>query len=293
MFYMKRMLIILCIALCIVLVLGGCGSGKPVPDNDADKQEELPVSTEKHDKPEDPPPSPGKPGTSGGYETIKDFSEAWMALIEAHKPAINAFEEPLLELLNPGVELCFCVNYDMLNMDNKEGRHEGKFLILDYPAFVEKKGPQLTFGYEHTRTEASSNPNKKVGDKLVENGRCDLDKGFFQAENYTLRGDNKAVGTYVEIKEVKKGEMICLRIYGSKFDVKMKEQPWAYCTYMRVGKDTMDFVYARSTAGPDFEVLSIADKGNLAKEEAVKMMTAAGFEIEKTGGIAGGKVFID
>ena len=62
------------------------------------------------------------------------------------------------------------MNYDLLNTENKDGRHEGKFFILDYPAFVEKKGPQLTFGYEYTRTEAGFNPNWKVGDKVVENG---------------------------------------------------------------------------------------------------------------------------
>ena len=66
--------------------------------------------------------------------------------------------------------------------------------------------------------------------RMVENGSCDLDKGFFQLEKYTLRGENKTERTYAEIKEVKKGEMICLRIYGCRFDVKMNEQPWTVCT---------------------------------------------------------------
>jgi hypothetical protein len=286
---MKRMSTILCIALCVVLVISGCGGGKPAQDNVDEKPEAESVAEE----PKEQPVSTEKPKASGSYEKIKDFSEAWTALIDVHEPAINAFDEPLLELLNPGVELCFCVNYDMLNMDNKEGRHEGNFFILDYPAFVEKKGPQLTFGYEYTRTEESSNPNHKVGDKLAENGCCDLDKGFFQIENHTLRGEDKTVRTYVEIKEVKKSEMCCLRLYGSKFDVKMNEKPWTICTYMRVDKDTMDFVHARSIMGPNFEKLSIADKGILTKEEAVAMMEDAGFDIVRTGGIADEKVSID
>lgn len=279
----KQMLVLLCLALCIVLVISGCGGEKPATDNVADK-------------PMDSTPSPDKPVPSGSYTKIQDFSEAWTALIDGHEPALNAFdafEEPLTELIDPGIELCFCVNYDLLNTENKDGRHEGKFFILDYPAFVEKKGPQLTFGYEYTRTEAGFNPNWKVGDQVVENGSCDLDKGFFQLEKYTLRDENKTERTYAEIKEVKKGEMICLRIYGCRFDVKMNEQPWTVSTYMRVDKDTMDFVLARCDQGPDFEKLSIADKGVLGKEEVAKMLEDAGFEIKRSGSIADKKVCID
>lgn len=189
-----------------------------------------------------------------------------------------------------GGEFSESAQYDLFNKDNKNGRFEGKLLGM-YPGFIQKKDSELTFGYEDIQTEDSF--PLKTGDKHVHNGRCDLDKKFLEQEWLAISGENKISRTYMEFKEVKKGEIVCLRTEGCKFDEMLKEEPWTTCVYIRVDKDKMDFVLGKSTLGADFEKLSIADKGVLTKNETVKMMEDAGFKIEKTGGIASGKAFID
>jgi len=70
--------------------------------------------------------------------------------------------------------------------------------------------------------------------------------------------------------------MIYLRMSGSSVDAMMNKQPWTHGTYLRVDKDTMDFVLARSTQGTCFEKQSITDRGSLTKEKVVKMVVDAG-----------------
>lgn len=65
------------------------------------------------------------------------------------------------------------------------------------------------------------------------------------------------------------------------------------CTFIKAGKDKFDFVVGKATQGPVFEKLSFIDKSDLSKDEARQMMETAGYQIEKSGGIAGGTLVVD
>lgn len=278
----KRILSVTCLILHVALILTGCG-GKPQPGSVAGKPENLPASSDPTE------PSSDKPGASGSYKKMGDLFDAWAALSGNHESVMGELEQPI-RLVLLGGELATCVQYELFNEDNKNGRFEGR-LLDRYPGFIEKKDSELIFGYEDILTEDWF--PLKAGDKEMHNGRCDLDKGLLEAEWLTLSGENKIARTCIEFKEIKKGEMICLRTDGSKFDETLNEHPWTICTYIRLDKDKMDFVLGESALGASFEKLSIADKGVLTKEEAVEMMEDAGFEIQRTGSIANGQLSTD
>lgn len=79
-----------------------------------------------------------------------------------------------MELTYPGLEFLTGVQYDLLNMDNKNGRFEGELFLAGFPAFIERGGDQLTFGYDFIRDEDGFSPSMKTGDRVVENGKCNL-----------------------------------------------------------------------------------------------------------------------
>lgn len=235
------------------------------------------------------------------FTRLKDFFDTWDGLMDRYEAAINRYEPPneyaitsprILTLVD--VDLLPGASYDALNPENRDGRFEGNLSLSGRPGFVEKDGTEIRFGSDYTREIDGFAPSMKAGDRPVEDGCCDLAKRIYQIETFTERGGLLVVRNYSEFKCVESGEMMCLRITGHSVNqVTEEKEPSNTCTFIKAGKDKFDFVIAKATQGPDFEKPSLLDKDDLSKEEAREMMKAAGYEIEQTGGIADGVLFVD
>lgn len=283
---MKQKLALLLLALCFVLVISGCG-GKSLPQNS------------NGDEPNQPSKSTGKVDqqqSTTNLKTISDFFEAWDELFSSTETAINSYDDPFfgLELLVPSTELSIGIQYEILNLENENGSFKGKLPLSGFPAFIEKDGAKLTFGYEYVREEDGWAPSMKAGDVLVENGSCDLAKEVYRTETVTKRDDKMVDHTYMEFKRIKGGAMLCLRIYGSSKNAATDEERMANtCTFIKAGKGSLNFVLAEAQIGPAFEELSIINKSDLTKEAAIEMLEAAGYVIETTGSVIEGVLLID
>ena len=278
---MKLKTMALYIILCLALVISGCGGSSNTSSTGDDDQKQA-ASSKKSD---------GKP--SSGFNKISDYSEAWNEVYNQNEAAINKYDEPIMELVTPGLEFVSGVQYDLLNMDNKDGHFEGKLMMAGFPGVLERKGSKMSFGYDYIRDEDGFSPAAKAGDRIVEDGNCDLGKGTYVTETFTERNGHKIERSYSEFKRFKNGEMICLRTYSSSLNFRGEADLSNTCTYIKAGKDKFDFVIGKATQGPAFEKLSFIDKSDLSKDEARQMMEAAGYQIEKSGGIAGGKLVVD
>ena len=63
--------------------------------------------------------------------------------------------------------------------------------------------------------------------------------------------------------------------------------------FLHNGPGRYDFVIANGKTGPGFAAISFADKGDLDKAQILQLLKAAGYEIEQSGGIQGGKLVLD
>ena len=278
---MKLKTLALYIILCMALVISGCGGNSDTSSTGTADQNQT-TSSKKAD---------GQ--SSSSFKKISDYADAWNEVYNQNEAAINKYDEPIMELVSPGLEFVSGVQYDLLNMENKDGRFEGELMMAGFPGVLERKGSKMSFGYDYIRDEDGFGPTMKVGDRIVENGNCDLDKGTYVTETFTERNGQKIERSYSEFKRFKNGEMICLRTYSSSLNFRGETDLSNTCTYIKAGKDKFDFVIGKATQGPAFEKLSFIDKSDLSKDEARQMMEAAGYQIEKSGGIAGGNLVVD
>ncbi|MGI6628560.1 MAG: hypothetical protein ACOX4K_09500 [Bacillota bacterium] len=236
-----------------------------------------------------------------GFTRLKDFCDAWNGFMDRHEAAINRYESPdgyavtsprILLLVD--VDLLSSTSYDALNPGNLDGSFKGNLLLSGRPGFVEKDGTELSFGSDYIRETDGFAPSMKAGDRLVEEGCCDLAAESCQIETFTERGGQVIVRNYSEFKRLASGEMICLRITGHSLNQVSEEDELSNtCTFMKVGKDKLEFIIAKATCGPGFEKLSLLDKDGLSRDKAREMIEGAGYEIDETGGIADGVLFID
>jgi len=293
---MRRKLMLFSFFLCFVLLLTACGgSSGPEPAGGESAAEEAEVSGGEAPEAEPAKEKPsGVPGPKSGFEKITDIADAWNALHSQNEKAINDYEGmPILELVSPGLAFVTGVQYDLLNMDNKDGRFEGKLMLAGFDGFVEKAGAKFTFGYDHVMEKDGFGPLAKAGDRKVENGVFDANKGFYQAESYTERGGTKILRQYHEFKRLGDGSMICFDFSGNAIDSKGDERTYNTFTFIRNGKDRYEFVIAKAEIGPEFNIVSLADEEDMTKERAIDIFTAEGYRIDKTGGIKDGKLFVD
>lgn len=87
--------------------------------------------------------------------------------------------------------------------------------------------------------------------------------------------------------------MICLAFNGHTINARSDEETSDSVIYLHNGKKRYDFVVGKGKTSPQFKNVSFADKGNLTKEQAIELFKAAGYTIEKTGGIKDGKLVAD
>jgi hypothetical protein len=229
-----------------------------------------------------------------GFEKIGDMADAWNELYKQNEAVINGYEGmPIMGLVTPSITFITSVQFDLLNIDNKDGHIEGKLMFAGYNGFVEKAGAKITFGYDHRLEKDGFGPSAKAGDHSVENGSLDLAKEFYICEMFTERAGRKISRSYHEFKRLGDKSMICLAFSGQVFNGKGDEDASDEVIFLHNGKNQYDFVIARAKTGPEFKSMSFADKGDLTKTQAMELFRTAGYTIDQSGGIKDGKLIVD
>jgi hypothetical protein len=281
--------------------------GKPSKQADSDNEISDPVEDAEDIMGEDTQPAQDTSEASGendntssdsdeadykNLKTIVDFSEYWNYVFDFNSEALNNYEGmPIMELFLIGTCFVSGVQYDMLNLYNEEGRFEGELMLAGFPAFVEKNGSKLTFGYEEVREEDGFSPSMKAGDKEVQTGNCDLKEGHYYADDYTERESVVINRTITELSIEDDGDISGFLLDGNTLNYRNEEELTTSFTFVRNGKNQYDFVVATAALGTDFEVLKLEE--DMTKEKAIQMFEAAGLTIETSGGIDNGKIVVD
>ena len=280
---MKNKLMVFFILSCLV-TFSGCGGGKSSEKPAA----EQPAAT----------PSAGStaalPAVKSGLQKIGDMADAWNDLYKQNEAVLNGYDGmPIMGLVTPPLTFVSTVQFDLLNMDNKDGRVEGKLMFAGHNGFVEKAGPRITFGSDHTLEKDGFGPLAKAGDRMVENGSIDLAGEYYRSESFTERAGQKITRSHYEFKRLGDGSMICLVSSGQLFNMRGDEDLSGNVIFLHNGAGRYDFVIAKAKTGPEFKAISFAEKGTLDKERAVALFKEAGYTIDKSGGIQGGKLVLD
>jgi predicted MPP superfamily phosphohydrolase len=282
---MKKRIAVFSVLVCVALLFCACGKSPQAPAGES-------AASQPAESPSASSPATAPAGT--GLRNIADMSEAWGALYKQNEKAINDYDGmPIMGLVTPPLTFVASVQFDMLNMDNKDGRFEGQLMLAGYKGFVEKAGPKITFGYDDKLAKDGFGPNAKAGDRTVSNGSLALDKEYYICETFTERAGRKIDRSYYEFKRVPDGSMVCLALSGHVFNFRGDEEPGDEVIYLHNGAGRYDFVIAKGKTGPEFKAISFADKGDLTKEQALELFKAAGYTIETSGGIQGGKLVVD
>lgn len=306
---MKKYILLVTLLLCTVLVITGCGKSskdtssdkkdnkqKEANDDktkdikniedvlDMDLEDIIDVAEDLDDNYDD---SDKKIMKKSDIKSLSDYSEYWSSCYAFNEEAINAYDGmPLLELITPSLVFVTTVQYDLLNLDNVDGKFEGNLMLAGFPATMEKKGNIITFGYKDTREEDGFSPNMKAGDIEAAAGNCDLSKGDLFNEDYTEREGAIVDRTVTEYSIEDDGSISFLYYYGELYDFRMNESPRTTYVYVRCGKDIYEFITAESSIGPEFNYKNIED--NMNKEKAIKLFEESGATIVHDGGIVDG-----
>lgn len=267
-------------------LLIGCGSDRQaVSGQNPDKIEDATPSQEPGKQPGDA----GKSGnaSSGRPDTMQGFLEEWNRTYKLHEKAVNAYEGmPVIDIFTVPLPLTSGPMYEILNMENKDGRHEGKLALSGLQAFIEKNGTKSVFGYDTLREQDGSGPNSKAGDRLVENGIFEADKGYFKTENQVERDGNTVDKTVAEYLRSPGGVFAAMYQYGSEFDARGDERKSTTAVFLLMGEKQYRFVVAKGEAGAAFQETALKD--GMTAEEAEDLLAKAGYRIQSTGGVQDG-----
>lgn len=281
---MKKMAVVFPLLLCVVLLFSGCGKGKPASAQSGESgAAAAPAATARATAP-------------AGTRILKitDMANAWNALYNGNEKAINDYQGmPIMSLVTPPLAFAAAVQFDIMNPNNQDGRFAGKLMLAGYQGFVEKAGTKLTFGYDETLQKDGFGPGAKAGDRLAANGSLALDKEYFVWESFSERAGKKIDRSLTEFKRLGDGSMICLALRGHSFNFRGEEEARSEAIYLHNGAGRYDFVVAKGKTGPEFKAIHFADQGDLSKEQALELFKAAGYEIDKSGGIQGGLLVLD
>jgi hypothetical protein len=280
---MKKEAIVFIVFLSVALSFSGCGKSSEKPAADTAVVQ---------------PPSaavPAAPSSAkAGMQKIGDMADAWSSLYSQNEKVINGYEGmPIMELVTPPTTFIATVQFDLLNINNKDGRFEGNLMLAGYAGFVEKAGAKITFGYDHKLEKDGFGPLAKAGDRNVENGSLLLDKELYISETFSERAGKKITRNYTEFKRLGDGSMVCLAFNGRTLNMRGDEELGDDVVFLRNGRNQYDFVIAKGKTGPDFKSISFADQGDLTKEQAIALFKSMGYAIDQTGGIKDGKLVLD
>lgn len=286
---MKKRATAFSLLLCAALLFSACGGGKS-PQKPAGESASASTTSASQTTDRTAAPAPAKTG----FQKIGDMSDAWSELYKQNEAVINRYEGmPIMGLVTPPLTFVSGVQFDMLNMDNRDGRFEGKLMLAGYPGFVKKAGAKITFGSDRTLEKDGFGPSAKAGDRMVESGSLALDQEHYITETFTERAGRKIHRGYTEFKRLADGSMICLAMSGQTLNFRGDEELRDDVIYLHNGAGRYDFVIAKAQTGPEFKSISFADKGDLTKEQAFELFKTAGYAIDQTGGIKDGKLVVD
>jgi hypothetical protein len=275
------------VVLCMVFLFGTCadGSAPAAPGESMAAAETAAI-------PAETPPPATPPATH--MQKISDMSEAWSDLYNQNEAVVNAYEGmPIMGLVTAPTTFIATVQFDIMNPDNRDGRFEGKMMLAGYQGFVEKSGDMITFGWDDKLAKDGFGPGAKAGDRMVGNGRLELAKEYYVSETFTERAGKKIARTYHEFKRLSDGSMICLAQTGQAFNMRGDAENRDEIIFIHNGPGRLDFVIAKAASGPAFQSISFAEKGDLTKAQALDLFKAAGYTIDKSGGIQDGSLIVD
>jgi hypothetical protein len=279
---MKVMIPALLIAVFSIVSCGGGSSPKPAGDSTAAVASQPTES------------APAPAAAKAGFRKIGDVLDAWSDLYKQNEKVLNGYEGmPIMELVTPPLALVTAIQFDLLNPDNKDGRFEGTLALAGFKGSLERSGSKITFGYDRTLEKNGFGPLAKAGDRDMENGSLDLGLKYYQAESSVTRAEKRISRRCVEFKQLADGSMICLIYSGQAFNARGDEEMSDNVIFLSNGKDRYEFVVAKGKIGPDFKNFSFGENGDWTKEKAIEGIKAAGYEIEKSGGIKDGKLVVD
>lgn len=275
---------ILSFGLLIVLTIGilaGCGT-KDAANTSSMTSEQQGGTSAKPAKAQDTGSTKGK-----RFDSLKDFCDAVTEIESKHEAIINEYDGmPVIEVPAAFMPIVTAPIFEMLNLDNKDGRFEGDNPISGVKQFIEKKGPNITFGNDYIRHKDGFSPNDKKGDRVVANGSFDGNKGIFKLEEYSQRDGVYISKTNIWCRLTDDDTVLLFYQFGNNTDIRGDEKISDTAIFLTTGKNHYDFVIARNTSGPNYAVLPCeAD----TVEEAQKLFTEKGYEIDRTGGIKNGK----
>jgi hypothetical protein len=281
---MKKRIVVFSLLLCAALLHVACGGGNaPQKPAEGAASASQPAAAAQAAAP-----------ASSGLRNIADMSNLWGALYKQNEKAINDYQGmPIMGLVTPPLTFVASVQFDILNMNNQDGRFEGELMLAGYKGFVEKAGPKITFGYDDKLKKDGFGPNAKAGDRKVSNGTLALDQAYYVCEDFTERAGKKIDRSYYEFKRLGDGSMVCLAMSGHLINFRGDEEPGDDVIYLHNGAGRYDFVIGKAKTGPEFKSISFSDKGDLTKEQAIGLFKAAGYAIETSGGIQDGKLVVD
>lgn len=130
---MFKKTIIILLTTIMMLTLASCGVKQSMDEKIAEKVTEGVINKATGGEAASTKKAGGQ--SSFNLKNISDYSEAWNELYNQNEAAINKYEEPIMELVTPGLEFVSGVQYDLLNMENKDGRFEGKLMMAGFPGF--------------------------------------------------------------------------------------------------------------------------------------------------------------
>ncbi|HNT29414.1 MAG TPA: hypothetical protein PKL83_00500 [bacterium] len=273
--------------LCVAVLFSACTNDKTEENDtpDATGQEEV---EQRQDQDNDV----DQIADSGAITTITAYANSWNDLYGENEEAVNNYEGmPIIELVTPALAFITGVQYDLLNMDNQDGRHEGTLMLAGYAGYVDRDGDKLTFGYEETLAEDGFDATAKIGDRLVEEGSLDFETGYYVSDAYTERGDAIIDRTLSQFLRLEDGSMLNLTMIGKSMDWQGEADPSNTVIFIHNGEDRYDFVVGTGTIGPDFEAMELQD--DMTKAEALELFADAGFTITSSGGIDGDVMKLD
>ncbi len=263
-------------------ILTGCGGDSP---KDTYSSELSGSQTESND------PTGGDDAGSNSYKgvnfnTIYDYTNAVTEIEGQHEAVINQYEDmPVLELPAAMLPIVTANMYEMLNLEEKDGRFEETEDSTGVTKFLEKKGTDIRFGFDGIRNQDGFSPDDKKGDRIVESGTLDGKKGHFKSESFTERAGSVLERSMVQCNLINGDTVAILYQFG-----KSSGENRTTSVFISAGKDHYDFVIGSDNSGPGFPEL-ILDFSTA--EEAAKRFEASGLKIVKSGGIQNGAFVVN
>ncbi len=280
---MKKTMMVPFAFVCIALLFSACG-----------KSQEAPVAAGASRPGDAPTASPAATPAATAMNKIGDMANAWTALYNQNEAALNNYEGmPIMGLVTPPLALAAATQFDIMNIKGQNGRFEGKMMLAGYKGFVERSGSMIDFGYDDTLQKDGFGPAHKAGTRVKASGTLDLAKEYFTWHTRNEQEGKDIDRDYTQFKRLADGSMICLAMNGRTFTMRGNAEPSDTVIYLHNGPGRYDFVIAKGKNGPGFTAISFAEKGDLTKAQTLELLKAAGYEIEKSGGLQGGKLVLD